>query len=266
VLVDAKTTLDHLDLGHAISDARFRSDAEGLRDALIGSVSHQLRTPLSSILGAATLISNAPANSGDARLAALSNILRDDVERLNSDVQDLLDAALITSEQLRLDAEWVEPVDIVNAAVDRRARVLSGHRVALNLPEGLPFIYVDAILLEQAFSQVLDNSAKYSPPGSLITIGAHADEKAVVLSVQDEGFGLVGEERTRLWERFYRGERHAAKVNGSGLGLWIARAFVAANHADISAFSEGADRGTIVSISLPRSEQPSQQPSVGNDG
>jgi two-component system sensor histidine kinase KdpD len=106
----------------------------------------------------------------------------------------------------------------------------------------------------QALGQIIDNAAKYSQPGSTITIAAASEAASVVMSVKDEGIGLVGEERTRLWERFFRGERRASNVPGSGLGLWIAKAFVAANGGEIEAFSEGADRGTVVSIRLPASE------------
>jgi two-component system sensor histidine kinase KdpD len=143
VLGDATATLEHLDLGHVISDARVRSETEALRDALIGSVSHQLRTPLVSILGAATVISQAPGNKTDPRLASLADILRDEVDRLNNDVQDLLDAALISSKGVQLDSEWVEPADIVNAAIDRRQRLLAEHRVVVEVPAELPFVYVD---------------------------------------------------------------------------------------------------------------------------
>jgi two-component system sensor histidine kinase KdpD len=266
VLADAAATLEHLDLGQALSDARIRSETEALRDALIGSVSHQLRTPLVSILGAATVISRAPGNSGDPRLASLADILRDEVDRLNNDVQDLLDAALISSKGIRLDCEWIEPADIVNAAVDRRQRLLADHRLLLDIAGELPFIYVDPILLEQALGQIVDNAAKYSQPGSAITIAARAEGDSVVLSVKDEGIGLVGEERTRLWERFFRGERRAANVAGSGLGLWIAKAFVTANAGQIEAFSEGADRGTLVSIRLPAKEPVTPDLAVSGDG
>jgi two-component system sensor histidine kinase KdpD len=265
VLGDATATLEHLNLDQAISEARVRSETESLRDALIGSVSHQLRTPLVSILGAATLISQAPANSGDPRLASLAGILRDEVDRLNSDVQDLLDAALISSQGVRLETEHAEPADIINAAVDRRQRLLAGHHVVLELPAELPFIHVDPILLVQALGQIVDNAAKYSQPGSTITVAARAEAASVVMSVKDEGIGLVGEERTRLWERFFRGERRASNVPGSGLGLWIAKAFVAANGGEIEAFSEGADRGTIVSIRLPASEPAMADQAVGED-
>jgi two-component system, OmpR family, sensor histidine kinase KdpD len=266
VLADATATLEHLDLGQALSDARVRSETEALRDALIGSVSHQLRTPLVSILGAATVISRAPGNRDDPRLASLADILRDEVDRLNNDVQDLLDAALISSQGVRLDCEWIEPADIVNAAVDRRQRLLADHRLLLDVAGELPFIYVDPILLEQALGQIVDNAAKYSQPGSAITIAARGESDSVVLSVEDEGIGLVGEERTRLWERFFRGERRAASVYGSGLGLWIAKAFVTANGGQIEAFSEGADRGTLVSIRLPARQPATPDLAVSGDG
>ena len=159
VLADATGMLDRLDLAHALSDARVHSETEALRDALIGSVSHQLRTPLASILGTATVISRAPGNSGDPRLASLAEILRDEVDRLNNGVQDLLDAALISSKGVRMDCEWVELADIVNATVDRRQRLLAGHRVILDTAGELPLIYVDPILLEQALGQIVDNAA-----------------------------------------------------------------------------------------------------------
>jgi two-component system sensor histidine kinase KdpD len=265
VLTQATETMERLDLDNAISEARVRSEADALRDALIDSVSHQLRTPLVSILGAATLISQAPANSGDTRLASLSGILRDEVERLNGDVQDLLDAAVIASKGVRPEVEWVDPADIVNAAVERRERLLAAHEVVLDVAGELPLIYVDSVLIEQALGQIIDNAAKYSKPGSAIVISARASGTSLALSVRDQGIGLVGDEQTRLWERFYRGERYASHVKGSGLGLWIARAFVAANGGDIEAFSEGADRGTLITIHLPVSAPSPAIPDVGHE-
>jgi two-component system, OmpR family, sensor histidine kinase KdpD len=173
---------------------------------------------------------------------------------------------LISSKGVRLDCEWIEPADIVNAAVDRRQRLLAGHRLLLVIPGELPFIYVDPILLEQALGQIVDNAAKYSQPGSAITIAARAEDDSVVLSVKDEGIGLVGEERSRLWERFFRGERRASHVSGSGLGLWIAKSFITANGGQIEAFSAGADQGTLVSIRLLAREPATPEFAVGDDG
>ncbi len=217
VLRDATTTLEHLDLGRAISEARVRAETEALRDALIGSVSHQLRTPLVSILGAATVISRAPGNRGDPRLASLADILRDEVDRLNNDVQDLLDAALISSKGVR----WIPsgsslPTSSMRRSTGGNACSQATELDTAGIPSELPFIYVDPILLEQALGQIIDNAVKYSQPGSTVTVAARAMDVSVVLSVKDEGVGLVGDERTRLWERFFRGERHASNVSRIG--------------------------------------------------
>ena len=119
------------------------------------------------------------------------------------------------------------------------------------MDSNLPLIYVDAVLVEQAFVQIVDNAAKYSPTGSPIVIAAKRNGRDVVLSVQDQGVGLTAEESAQLGERFFRGPRHAATTSGSGLGLWIAKAFVSANGGRIEAVSSGANCGPTVSIYLP---------------
>jgi len=264
VLSDAAATLERLDVARALNDAKMRSETELLREALIGSVSHELRTPLASILGAATVLSKSALISKDERLTSLAGVVRDEAERLNNDIQNLLDATRISREQIRPRQEWIEPQDIVNAALERRRRRLSGHQVSLDMDSNLPFIYVDAVLVEQAFGQIVDNAAKYSPPGSPITVAAKRNGHDVVLSVHDEGAGLTAQENARVGERFFRGPRHAMTTSGSGLGLWIAKAFVSANGGKIEAASAGADRGTTVSIHLPFAT-PASQPEVGPD-
>src|SRR5882757_8889527 len=264
VLSDAAATLQHLDVARALNDAKMRSETELLREALIGSVSHELRTPLASILGAATVLSKSPVIAKDERLNALAGVVRDEAERLNNDIQNLLDATRISREQIRPRQEWIEPQDIVNAALERRRRRLSGHHVSLDMDSNLPFIYVDPVLVEQAFGQLVDNAAKYSPPGSPITVAAKRNGHDVVLSVHDEGVGLTAQENARLGERFFRAARHAATTSGSGLGLWIAKAFVSANGGEIQAVSSGADQGSTVSILLPFGT-PENQPEVGPD-
>jgi len=132
------------------------------------------------------------------------------------------------------------------------------------MDSNLPFIYVDAVLVEQAFVQIVDNAAKYSPTGSPITVAAKLNGRDVVLSVLDHGVGLTVAENAQLGERFFRGARHAATTSGSGLGLWIAKAFVGANGGKIQAESSGPDQGTTVSIHLPFGT-PASQPEVGPD-
>jgi two-component system, OmpR family, sensor histidine kinase KdpD len=255
-LADAAATLERLDVGRALNEAKMRSETELLREALIGSVSHELRTPLASILGAATVLANAPALAGDQRLLALAGVVRDEAERLNSDIQNLLDATTISRQQVRPKPQWVEPVDIVNAALEHRGRRLAGHPVTLDLDSNLPIVNADPAQLEQALVQVLDNAAKYSPDGAPIRIAARPNGQSVVLSVHDCGAGLTGEEKSQIGERFFRGARHAATTSGSGLGLWIAHAFITANGGTVDVESDGAGRGTTVSIHLPVSPEP----------
>jgi two-component system, OmpR family, sensor histidine kinase KdpD len=251
VLSDAADTLERLDVAHALHQAKMRSETELLREALIGSVSHELRTPLASILGAATVLSQSPAVAKDERLNSLAGVVRDESERLNNDIQNLLDATRITRDQIRPRMEWIEPADIVNSALERRRRRLNGHAISLDVDRNLPFIYVDPVLIEQAFAQVVDNAAKYSPAGSTITVAAKRNGQGLVLSVTDTGVGLTPEESAQLGERFFRGRRHVATISGSGLGLWIAKAFVGANGGSIDADSAGVNQGTTIAIKLP---------------
>jgi two-component system, OmpR family, sensor histidine kinase KdpD len=252
-LADAAATIERLDVARALNEAKMRSESELLREALIGSVSHELRTPLASILGAATILSNAPVLTRDPRLHALTGVLRDEAERLNNDIQNLLDATTISSQQVRPKLQWIEPVDIVNAAVEHRKRRLAGHPVTLDLDSNLPIVRADPAQVEQALVQILDNAAKYSNDGSPIRVAARPNGHAVVLSVHDSGAGLSSEEKRQVGGRFFRGPRHAATTSGSGLGLWIAHAFISANGGKVEVESEGVDRGTTVSIYLPSS-------------
>jgi two-component system sensor histidine kinase KdpD len=264
VLSDAAATLERLDVARALNDAKMRSETELLREALIGSVSHELRTPLASILGAATVLTKSGAVAKDERLSSLAGVVRDEAERLNNDIQNLLDATRISRAQVRPRQEWIEPQDIVNSALERRGRRLSGHNVSLDMDTNLPLIYVDPVMVEQAFVQIVDNAAKYSCAGSPITVAAKRNGHDVVLSVHDKGIGLTAEEHAHLGERFFRGPGHATTISGSGLGLWIAKAFVTANGGKVQAVSSGPDQGTTMSIHLPIAT-PASQPEVGPD-
>ncbi|MBX9778468.1 MAG: DUF4118 domain-containing protein [Xanthobacteraceae bacterium] len=262
-LSDAAATLERLDVARTLNEAKMRSETELLREALIGSVSHELRTPLASILGAATVLTQSPTIAKDDRLKALASVVHDEAERLNSDIQNLLDATRISRGQVKPRMEWIEPQDIVNSALERRRRRLSSHNIAVAMDSNLPLIYVDPMLVEQAFVQVVDNAAKYSPPGSTIDVAAKRNGHDVTFAVKDTGAGLTGDELSHLGERFFRGHRHSLIASGSGLGLWIAKAFVAANGGRIHAASQGIDQGTTVSLHLPLAKaapQPEPEP------
>lgn len=262
-LTDTAATLNRLGLGRAINEARSRTEAERLRDALLGSVSHELRTPLASILGAATTLAGSRPVRSDTRLSSLATVVREEAERLNHDIQNLLDATRISSDGVRPNFEWSEVADIVNAAIERRRARLQGRKLEVFLAPNLPLVYVDSVLIEQALGQVLDNAIKYSPPSTAIAVEGRRTHDDVTITVTDQGAGFSDAERLHAGERFFRGERHAATTGGSGLGLWIAKSFVSVNAGHLDIQSSGANAGARLAIHLPVARETEDHQTAG---
>jgi K+-sensing histidine kinase KdpD len=231
--------------------AKMREQADVLREALIGSVSHELRTPLASIIGSASVLAQSSQLASDGRLAPLAVGLREEAERLDEHIQNLLDATRISSEGVRPRPEWIDPGDIVNAAIDRKRRLLAGRPLNIIVADELPLIQVDATLVDRALGQLIENAVKYSPPTKPIEIKAEQVDGTLRITVHDEGAGLNPEERERIWERFYRSPRLSETVAGSGLGLWIAQALVLACGGKVEVSSPGLNRGATFSVKLP---------------
>jgi len=238
-------------LANDVRRAKVREQADALREALIGSVSHELRTPLATIIGTASVLSQSSDIANHRRLAPLVKGLSEEADRLDDHIQNLLDATRISSEGIRPHVEWIDPADIINAAIERKSRLLTDHRVVVAVAHDLPMVQIDPMLVEKALSQLIENAAKYSPPGSPIAVSAEKGNGEVRLVVQDQGAGLSPGERDRIWQRFYRGEWHRATTKGSGLGLWVARSFVTACGGTIKASSAGPGQGATLSIHLP---------------
>jgi two-component system sensor histidine kinase KdpD len=251
LISDAGLSLERLGLARTIAEARTRAETEQFREALIGSVSHELRTPLSSILGASTVLSLAPEVTGNARLKNLAALIHQESERLNVEIQNILDASRISSNGLQVKLEWAEPADFVNAALQRCRNRLATRKVEVTLPDELVLLRIDSVLMERALGQILDNAAKYSPPDSAINVRGRQEDGQFAIAVTDEGAGLDPDDRALLGQKFFRGSRHSSVTSGLGLGFWIASAFIAANNGTIEATSEGANKGTTVTIRLP---------------
>jgi K+-sensing histidine kinase KdpD len=250
VLDEAMVTLKHLKVKEAIEQATINYQTEILRDALVGGVSHELRTPLASILGSCSVLNQIPAIRGDRGSHSLIEAISDQAAQLDRQIRDVLDAARISANGVRPRPVWTDPTDIVDAAVKQKARRLAAHQVVVDLRGDLPLVNVDSVLVEQALGQLLENAAKYSPSGTVITIGSRSEEGYVELSVTDQGGGLTADEKKQLGRRCYRGERNSA-VSGSGLGLWIASTFIAANGGSLHAESQGPSLGATLSLRLP---------------
>jgi two-component system sensor histidine kinase KdpD len=250
LLLEASATLTRIDAAVALARANTRLESEILRTALVGTASHELRSPVAAILGTASVLDQMLAQ-GDEKLRSLVEGVHLEAKRLDGDIQNLLDTARITDAGLKPHLVWTDPADLVAAAIRQRSHRTATHRLNVDVDPKLPLVRVDPALLEQAIGQLIDNAVKYSPVGSDIAVVARAQEGEVVLFVADKGVGLTEEEASHLFRRAYRGRRHLGNVPGLGLGLWIARIFAAVNGGTLSADSPGPGEGTTMSIRLP---------------
>jgi K+-sensing histidine kinase KdpD len=251
ILEEVSLTLQRLDIEKAMEDARLHLQAQLLREAFHGTLSHELRSPLAAIRGSASVLDSMPVIRGDDRIHSLVEAISDEVAELDGFIQNLLSATRVTANGVSPRLEWADPRDIVNAAIRRRERRLSAHKVEIEFAEELPLVSVDSGLIEESFGQLLENAAKYSPSGSTISVSARAERGRVVLSVSDQGVGITPDEQQQLGRRSFRSQRHQATIPGSGLGFWIASTFVRANGGSIGMSSRGHGLGATASIVLP---------------
>ena len=227
--------------------------AERLRNSLLGALSHDLRTPLTALAGLADTLqlSHPPLTAAQAELA---QAIRDEALRTGAQVSNLLDMARLQSGPIRLRREWQPLEDVVGAALQARARQLTQHRLSLDLPADLPLVNVDAVLMERALCNLLENAAKYTPPGSTIGIAACACGAHIEIVVTDNGPGLPPGREHQLFEKFSRGPSESG-IPGVGLGLAIVRAVVEAHGGRVRA-ENSAGGGARFVIELPRGEPP----------
>jgi K+-sensing histidine kinase KdpD len=250
-LSKADATLMRIDAAAALAKATMRLESDVLKTALINTASHELRSPVAAILGSASVLDQVPALRDNDELRALVGGMHDEAARLDSDIRNLLDTVRITESGVTPRRSLTDLTDVLGAAMRQRQRRTAGHKLAVDIDPTLPLVTIDPALLEQAIGQLVENAVKYSPPGSDIAISGRTEDGQVVLSITDQGAGLTEEEAENLFHRAYRGRRHVGNVPGLGLGLWIARIFVAANGGTLVAHSAGPGRGTTMSIRLP---------------
>jgi K+-sensing histidine kinase KdpD len=254
ILEEVSLTLQRIDIEKAMEDARLRLQAQLLRDAFHGTLSHELCSPLAAIQGSASVLGTMPQIQNDLRAQSLVEGISDEVAELDGFIQNLLNATRVTAGGVSPNLEWADPRDIVNAAIRQRARRLVAHKIETEFADELPLVNVDSGLIEESCGQLLENAAKYSPSGSTISVSAKTEQGHVILSISDQGVGITPDEQQFLGRRSFRSQRHQATIPGSGLGFWIASTFVAANGGTIAISSPGQGLGTTASITLPASE------------
>lgn len=232
---------------HSAESARMTMETEQMRSSLLSAVSHDLRTPLASITGAAsTLRDQGDKLDPDTRRDLLDSIA-EEADRLGRLVSNLLDMTRLESGvELRRDDYPLE--EIVGAVLQRMERRLARRQVVTSLPENLPLVYVDDVLLGQLLVNLLENAAKYTPEDAPIELEAEATGDAVTLEIRDRGPGFAPGDQERVFEKFYRARSHGAR--GMGLGLPICRAIVQAHEGTIEAANRPGG-GAVFRVRIP---------------
>jgi two-component system sensor histidine kinase KdpD len=247
----AALAIERVNLVEDVDRARLVAETDRLRAALLTSISHDLRTPLASILGSATSL----ATHGEALDAAtrldLTHNIQEESERLNRFIGNMLDMTRLESGPLRLNTGAVELSDATGSALRRAAKILAEHRIKVALRPDLPMLDVDEVLFEQVLFNLLDNAGKYAPPGSLITIKAWQDAGHVIVQVLDEGRGIPPADLDRVFDKFYRVGGADRRRAGTGLGLAICRGFVEAMRGSITASNRPDRAGAAFTLTLP---------------
>ncbi len=235
-------------------------ESERLRNALLAALSHDVRTPLTALIGLAqSLQQSAPALSGEQ--AGMARALSEQARALGTLVNNLLDMARLQSGAVSLRMEWQSVEEVVGSAIRAAQPALAGQKVATALPPDLPLVEFDAVLVERALVNLLENAAKYGAPP--IKLGAQATADALVITVRDHGPGLPvslqGREQT-LFDKFTRGQAEST-TPGVGLGLAICKAVVDAHHGEVNA-TNAPGGGAQFALRLPRRQPPADAASL----
>jgi two-component system sensor histidine kinase KdpD len=238
-------------------DTTVQVESERLRNSLLSAISHDLRTPLASLVGLAETLTLAgpPLQGAQAETA---HAMREAALRMTALVHNLLDMARLESGSVKLDRQWQPFEEVVGSALHAARPALGARPVRTLLPENLPMVHIDAVLIERVLFNLLENAGKYTPPGMPIEIGAAAEGDAVALWVDDHGPGLPKGKEAAIFDKFERGRKESA-TPGVGLGLAICRAIVEAHGGSIRGETRPGG-GARFTLRVPRGEPPTLPP------
>ncbi len=237
--------------------ARRHAERQELRNTLLSSVSHDLRTPLAAITGSATTMLGDAALTPAVRKELLETV-REEAERLNRLVGNLLDMTRLESGGLLPKKDWIPLEEVVGSALDRAGHTLHGHEVQVRLAPDLPLLELDGVLIEQVLLNLLDNAVKYTTPETAIEISAHVQSDHVVVEVADRGPGLPEGTQSRIFDKFFRAPSGTG-ARGTGLGLAIVHGIVTAHGGTVSA-SNRSGGGAVFRFTLPTEASPPAMP------
>ena len=245
----AAVAIESIQLADELHNAEILKATEKLQTALLNAISHDLRTPLVSIIGVLSSLQEEGMDLDDADKRSLIQVAREEADRLNHLITNLLDESRLESGALKLSLQPAEVNDLVGATLEQLGSRVNNRIIQIDIPADLPFIQVDFGLFVQALVNIVDNALKYSPPDSLIEIKARYVHQEVQIEIDDRGTGIPEQDLPHIFDKFYRIKR-PDNVSGTGLGLSITKGLIEAHGGHIEAKSQ-AGRGTIVSIILP---------------
>jgi two-component system sensor histidine kinase KdpD len=251
-LIDqAALAIERVHLVDDLDQAERRVEADRLRSALLTSISHDLKTPLAAILGAAGTLKGFSGELNDQGKVDLISTIVEESERLNRFIANLLDMTRLESGAIKPKTAPHDVVEIVGTALERASRTLAQHKVEVDLAPNLPMLDVDPVLFEQALFNLLDNAAKYAPPETKVLIEGWREENAIKLQVVDQGSGIPPDELGHIFEKFHRAQKGDQVRAGTGLGLAISRGFVEAMGGTLTAANRSDGPGAVFTITLP---------------
>ena len=234
-----------------LETARVGNETERLRSALLSSVSHDLRSPLSSMIGSASSLASYSDAMGEEDRKALLQTIQLEGERLDRYIQNLLDMTRLGHDGLTLNRDWIGVDELVGSATGRLLRYQPEVKLQIEIEPSLKPIWVHPALVEQALFNVLENAAKFSPPGVAVEIDARLVEGKLRIDVRDHGPGIPEDERARIFDMFYSVERGDRGRHGTGLGLTISQGMIGAHGGSVEALAGADGRGTLIRITLP---------------
>jgi two-component system sensor histidine kinase KdpD len=241
--------LERVRLAEQARTVAVEMEAERLRNSLLSSISHDLRTPLATIVGSASTLAEQDETLNPADRRNLSRAIFEEAERMSNLIANILDMARLDAGAVQLNRQWQVLEEIIGTVLNRLERRLKGRMVSVRLPRDLPLLYVDGVMIEQVLANLIENAAKYSPSGTPIEITAEGSAFAVTVSVADRGPGIPGGQEEKLFEKFSRVHPESAQ-SGVGLGLAICKAIVEAHGGWIRAKNRGTG-GALFTFMLP---------------
>jgi K+-sensing histidine kinase KdpD len=248
---DVVQALERTRLVADLQAERIANETERLRSAMLASVSHDLRTPLASIIGAAESLQSFGASLDDGDRQALLDTVRSEGERLNRYIQNLLDMTRLGHGTLALRRDWIGVDELIGSAITRLHRYRPGTRFETSIDCTLDPIWVHPALMEQALFNVIENAAEFSPSDTPVTVDARVEDGQLCIEVGDSGPGIPESEREHVFDTFYSVARGDRGRQGTGLGLTICRGMVGAHGGRVEATAGNQGRGTLVRITLP---------------